>query len=265
MRMVRTNVLDMDRSLHDSIETGCGKYFAVSSDKAANPANAMGATKRLMELCLIRASGKVSVSSARFANVAFSDGSLLFGFDHRLAKRQPIAAPEDVRRYFISAREAAILCLFGCLLGENRESVFPRPQGDFRPLTFRAIAERYLRGRGLEPHPCASETEARARVEELAARGRWPCFFFSSDTTGEKMLEEFVMAGEEVDANRYREIGVIRWRGGEDTSALDRTLSRLRALRESGEWTRDDILLELKSLLPELEHRESGKFLDSRM
>ena len=266
MRMVQTNVLNTELTIRDAIETGCGRYFAVSSDKAANPANAMGATKRLMELCLIGASADLPVTSARFANVAFSDGSLLYGFAHRLAKRQPIAAPEDVERYFITAHEAAILCLFGCVLGDNREAVFPRPHGDFRPLTFRTIAERYLRERGLEPHPCGSEEEARARVDELAAAGSWPCFFFSSDTTGEKMLEEFVMADEEVDLARYEELGVIRWPApGSADGDLERCLRALTTLRASGGWTRKEILDELKTMLPELEHREEGKFLDSRM
>lgn len=265
MRMLRTNVLDTEKTLDYARDRGVGRYFAVSSDKAVNPANAMGATKRAMELCLIRASSRIEVSSARFANVAFSDGSLLHGFTRRLAKRQPLSAPEDVRRYFITAEEAAVLCLMGCLLGGNREAFFPRLRGDFQALSFRTIAERFLESHGYRPHPCATEDEARGRVDELAARGCWPCYFFTSDTTGEKSIEEFQAAGENVDLDRYQEIGVVRWAALEDPTALDRFLEALRRMRGSGSWSREQILDELKSLLPEFRHQETGKFLDARM
>ncbi len=265
MRMVRANVLNTEVTLRRAIESGSRRYFAVSSDKAANPANAMGATKRAMELCLVRAADEIEVSSARFANVAFSDGSLLHGFTQRLEKRQPLSAPEDVRRYFITAAEAGTLCLMGCLAGGNREAFFPKPSLGLAAVDFRSIAERFLAARGLEVHPCATEDEARARVEELAARGRWPCYFFASDTTGEKEIEEFFTADEEVDLERYLEIGVLAWGALESGAALDRFLAAIRRMRAAGSWTRDEILDELKALVPGFEHRETGKFLDSRM
>lgn len=265
MRMVRANILNTARTLEYALSSGAKRYFAVSSDKAANPANAMGATKRIMELCLIRASDRIEVSSSRFANVAFSDGSLLYGFRHRLAKRQPLAAPEDVRRYFITAGEASSLCLMSCLLGKNREAFFPKLAEDFEAIDFRSIAERFLESHGYQPHPCESEDEARRRVDELSARGCWPCYFFTSDTTGEKPVEEFCMADEVVDLDRYCEIGVIRWAALEDGTGLDRLLLALDGLRGSGRWTRDEILEQLKSLLPEFRHQETGKFLDAKM
>ncbi len=265
MRMLRVNVLDTEHTLRYAAGGGARRYFAVSSDKAANPANAMGGTKRAMELCLIRAGDAIEVSSARFANVAFSDGSLLHGFDSRLAKRQPLAAPEDVRRYFITPSEAATLCLISCLRCGNRETVFPQPRDDFEALSFSGIAERFRDSRGYRAHPCATEDEARARVEELAADGRWPCYFFTSDTTGEKEIEEFQIAGEEVDLDTYDEIGVIRWQPLEDPAALDRFLDEVRQLRRSGGWTREQLLHLLKELVPELSHQETGKFLDQRM
>jgi FlaA1/EpsC-like NDP-sugar epimerase len=265
MRMLAVNVLNTVDTLRQAAEMGADRYFAVSSDKAANPANAMGASKRVMELCLTRASRSVQVSSARFANVAFSDGSLLHGFSRRLAKRQPLSAPEDVYRYFITDSEAAVLCLMSCLLGANREAFFPSLEGGLDAIDFRTIAERFLDSRGLRAHPCATEDEARGRVEELAARGAWPCYFFSSDTTGEKEIEEFTMAGEEVDVERFDEIGVVRWPELEHPERLDRFVESIRDLRDSGRWTRRGILRELKELVPEFQHLDTGKYLDSRM
>jgi FlaA1/EpsC-like NDP-sugar epimerase len=265
MRMLRTNVLNTESTLGYAAANGVGRYFAVSSDKAANPANAMGATKRAMELCLIRAGRNLQVSSARFANVAFSDGSLLQGFTQRLAKRQPLAAPRDVRRYFITAEESAVLCLLACLAGGNRESFFPHVGPDFAAVGFQVLAERFLASRGLEAHPCADEDEARDRVDELAARGRWPCFFFDSDTTGEKELEEFTTTGERVELERFAEIGVVQWNGLEDEGPLDDFLGHLEAAIRRGRWTRDEVLGGLKRLLPEFRHLETGRFLDQRM
>lgn len=264
MRMLRTNVLNTERTLQQAIDGGVTRYFAVSSDKAAHPANAMGASKRAMELCLIRASDRIDVSSTRFANVAFSDGSLLQGFGHRVAKRQPLAAPLGVLRYFITGSEAGRLCLLAAVLGENRTTFIPAPE-DFPPLDFRSIAERYLRSRGLEPVACESEEEARGSVEELAARGQWPCFFQAGDTTGEKPLEEFSIDGEELVTDRYEEIDVIRWQGHEDEGRLDRFVAELQATLAAGAWSREQLLDQIKALVPEFEHRETGKFLDARM
>lgn len=265
MRMIRTNVLNTEKLLRLAADIGIRRFFSVSSDKAVNPANAMGATKRLMELCLIRASRRIEVSSARFANVAFSDGSLLHGFTLRLAKRQPLSAPEDVRRYFITTGEAADLCLLSCILSANREAFFPKLRDDFQAMDFRSIAERFLESHGYLAYPCATEDEARCRVEELAANGLWPCHFFTSDTTGEKPIEEFYMANENIDLDRYQDIGVIGWEPLEDEELLDRWLRSLREAYDTGRWTRKELLEGLGELLPEFRHRETGKFLDVRM
>lgn len=265
MRMVRTNVLMTASTLELAIARGSRRYFAVSTDKAANPANAMGATKRVMELCLAARADDIEVASARFANVAFSDGSLLHGFGQRLAKRQPLSAPQDVRRYFITAREGAILCLMSCLLGRSLDCFFPAPGSDFEATSFHQVAEAYLRHRGLEPHPCDDEDEARDRVDELAAKGRWPCYFFDTDTTGEKALEEFYTDGEAVELDRFREIGVVKLAPPDDPAQLTAFFDLVTSLRAAGRWTRDDILKPLKELLPEFRHQETGKFLDQRM
>ena len=265
MRMVTTNILHTEATIDQAIELGTKRYFAVSSDKAANPANAMGATKRAMELCLARASSKIEVASARFANVAFSDGSLLHGFTRRLDKRQPIAAPEDVLRYFITAEESATLCLLACLRGNNLEAFFPKTTTQLQALSFRTIAERFLHIHGLEAYPCETEDEARSRVDELHARGLWPCYFFTSDTTGEKNIEEFHMAGESCDMERYREIGVVQWSVPPAHIDIDQFLATIRKLRERGIWTKTEILKPLYNLLPEFRHLETGKYLDARM
>lgn len=265
MRMVRTNVLDTESTLGLAIGRGVGGYFAVSSDKAVNPTNAMGASKRIMELCLARAGESLRVSSSRFANVAFSDGSLLHSFVRRLEKRQPLAGPDDVRRYFITAGEAASLSLMACLLGANRECFVPATPRGLEPTGFREIAEAFLEQRGYAPHPCASEEEARERVEELAAEGRWPLYFTPSDTTGEKPLEEFQRRDEEIDRERFGEIGVIRWPVLADEAALDAFLDSVRELRRGGRWTRRQILDAMETLLPEFRHCETGRFLDAKM
>lgn len=265
MRMVHANVLMTQRTLDLARQRGTPRYFAVSSDKAVNPANAMGATKRAMELCLIAGSERIEVTSARFANVAFSDGSLLHGFGLRMAKRQPLSAPEDVLRYFLTAREAAALCLMAFLTGDSRDCFFPSPGDDFEATSFRTIAERYLAAQGFRAHPCESEEEARSRVDELADRGEWPCYFFKSDTTGEKHVEEFHTVAEDVDLIRFREIGVVRWPPLEDPSGLDRFVGEIGRLRQTGAWAREDILRALEELVPTFEHKETGKFLDNRM
>lgn len=265
MRMIRTNVLMTKSTVDFAVQRGTRRYFAVSSDKAVNPANAMGATKRAMELCLVAASESIEVTSARFANVAFSNGSLLYGFGLRLAKRQPLSAPQDVLRYFITAQEAAFLCLLAFLAGNNRECFFPAPGSGFQAISFRTVAEKFLTSQGFTPHPCASEEEARSRVEELSARGEWPCYFFDSDTTGEKHLEEFYSVEETVDFNRFNEVGVVSWPPTRDAAGLERFLQQVLDLQETGSWSRPDLLSPLQTLVPTFDHRDTGKFLDNRM
>lgn len=266
MRMVAVNVLNMDRSLRHAIESGCRKYFGVSTDKAVRPANAMGATKSIMEMCLMRAADEMPVSTARFANVAFSDGSLLHGFLQRIRKMQPLSAPRDVQRYFIVPAESGQLCLMSCLLGRNRDLLFPKiAPGRLDPIRFDTIAVRVLESLGYEAHPCQSEDEARQRVAELAARKRWPCYFFDSDTTGEKDCEEFYGPDETVDLERFDGIGVVAGRPFDRQDALDGFLAEIRAMRKAGQWTREGILDALRAAVAGFEHRETHKYLDGRM
>ena len=265
MRMVDVNILNTNHTLDWAREQGARKYFCVSTDKAANPVNMMGASKRIMEMFLMRASLQTPISTARFANVAFSDGSLLHGFNQRLAKRQPLAAPSDVRRYFVTPQESGELCLMSCLLGENRDIFFPKLSEKLHLTTFDAIAVKYLAAQGYEAVPCASEDEARARVDELLPQRRWPCYFADSDTTGEKDFEEFFTEGETLDLARFESIGVIRNEAVFDAGRLDRFVAHIAELKAAGSWYKPDLVALFHEMIPDFAHMETGKYLDSRM
>jgi len=265
MRMIEVNILNTIHTVEQARAGGAAKYFCVSTDKAANPANLMGASKRIMEMFLMPASRELPISTARFANVAFSDGSLLHGFNQRFAKRQPISAPHDVRRYFITPQESGELCLLSCLLGENRDIFFPKLSEQLDQLTFSAIAVRYLAELGFEAHECASEDEARHCAPELIARKQWPCYFFASDTTGEKDFEEFYTDAETLDMARFASIGVIKNPPVDDEAKLHTFLNTVSALQERGVWDRQDLVRLFHEMLPDFGHKETGKYLDDKM
>jgi hypothetical protein len=265
MRMVNVNVFNTVKAARMARAGGGKNYFCVSTDKAANPVNMMGASKRIMELFLMRESLSQPISMARFANVAFYDGSLLHGFNQRFSKCQPISAPRDVRRYFVTPQESGELCLMSCLLGENRDIFFPKLDDKLHLITFSEVARHYLLDLGYEPYECASEEEARARSEELIARKRWPCFFFNSDTTGEKDFEEFFTSAEDVDMGRFQSVGVIRNEALFDPERLARFEAGIAALRRRRSWTKRDVVELFFEVLPEFAHKETGKYLDQRM
>ena len=265
MRMIMVNVFDTVKTLRIAKKMGVKKYFCVSTDKAANPVNMMGASKRIMEMFLMRESLTQEISMARFANVAFSDGSLLHGFNQRFTKKQPFSAPNDVRRYFVTPQESGELCLLSGLLGNNRDIFFPKLSEKLHLITFSEIAVRYLRERGYEPYECESEDEARDRAEELIAEKQWPCYFFKSDTTGEKDFEEFFTDAEDLDMERFETVGVIRNQPEFDEAKLDEFMNRIEVLREKGTWDKEDIVKLYFRLLPEFAHKETGKYLDQRM
>lgn len=265
MRMVDVNVFNTDKTMCQARDMGAKKYFCVSTDKAANPVNMMGASKRIMEMFLMRRSLEMPVSTARFANVAFSDGSLLYGFNRRIEKNQPIAAPNDVRRYFVTPKEAGELCLMSTLLGENRDVVFPKLDYDLNLITFSEIAVKYLENMGYEPVECATEDEARARVSELKAQKKYPVCFFGSDTTGEKDFEEFYTDNETLDMDRFKTLGIIKNEAVYDEAKLTMFTNRIGAMRAKGEWTRGEMIDLFNEMIPNFNHKETGKFLDSKM
>jgi FlaA1/EpsC-like NDP-sugar epimerase len=265
MRMIMVNIFNTIKTLRLAKEMGAKKYFCVSTDKAANPVNMMGASKRIMEMFLMRESLTKNISMARFANVAFSDGSLLHGFNQRFAKKQPFSAPNDVRRYFLTPQESGELCLLSGLLGNNRDVFFPKLSEKLHLITFSEIAIRYLREHGYEPYECESEDEARDRAAELIAKKQWPCYFFSSDTTGEKDFEEFFTDNEDLDMENFETVGVIQNRPDFDEAKLDEFMYGVEALRGKSTWGKDDIVKLYFGLLPDFAHKETGKYLDQRM
>ena len=265
MRLIEVNILNTISTIAQAREGGARKYFCVSTDKAANPVNMMGASKRIMEMFLMRASLELPISTARFANVAFSDGSLLHGFNQRFAKRQPISAPNDVRRYFVTPQESGELCLSSCLLGDNRDIFFPKLSEELDLTRFSDIAVRYLESLGFEPHECASEDEARGRAAELLAAKKWPVYFFPSDTTGEKDFEEFYTDAETLDMQRFANIGVIKNEPVYEEAKLGHFLSTIRRLRAQPSWDKPELVDLFNHMIPEFQHKETGRYLDGRM
>lgn len=265
MRMIDTNIFNTESTMLMAEEMGAKKYFCVSTDKAANPVNMMGASKRIMEMYLNRRSVTMPVSTARFANVAFSDGSLLYGFNRRIEKGQPLSAPNDVRRYFVTPKEAGELCMLSCLTGDNRDIYFPKLDHDLNLVTFSSIAEKYLLNLGYEPVQCETEQEARERVGELKARHKYPVYFFKSDTTGEKDFEEFYTNNEVLDMSRFEDIGIIKNEINYDESKLHRFDEEIAKLKSNGSWGRVDLIELFNWMIPNFNHKETGKFLDGRM
>ena len=265
MRMINVNLFNTVKSLRMAADHGLKNYFCVSTDKAANPVNMMGASKRIMEMFLMRESLSQNISMARFANVAFSDGSLLHGFNQRFAKRQPITAPNDVKRYFVTPQESGELCLMSGLLGGNRDVFFPKLSEELHLITFSEIAKKYLEQLGYEPYECESEEEARTKCSELINQKKWPCYFFNSDTTGEKDFEEFFTDKEELDMDRFSSIGVIKNDSIFDEEKLSYFESRIDEIKSSRTWKRADLVQLFHEMIPGFGHKETGKFLDQRM
>ena len=265
MRMIEVNILNTLKTIEQSKQKGVIKYFCVSTDKAANPVNMMGGSKRIMEMFLMRESQYIDISTARFANVAFSDGSLLHGFNQRLEKKQPIVAPSDVKRYFVVPQESGELCLLSSLLGENRDIFFPKLSEELHLITFSEIAQKYLRGKGFEPYLCENEDEARDLIKKLPQQGKWPCLFTPSNTTGEKDFEEFFTSSETIDLDRFQNLGVVKNGLADNRNKLDYFLETISGIRKRGKWTKEEIVSLFHEMIPDFGHEEKGKYLDSKM
>lgn len=265
MRMIDVNIFNTDKTLKQSIDAGVKKYFCVSTDKAANPVNMMGASKRIMEMFLMRRSLEIDISTARFANVAFSDGSLLHGFNQRLEKRQPIVAPNDIKRYFVTPQESGELCLMSCIFGENRDIFFPKLSENLHLISFADIAIRYLQEKGFEPVLCDSEDEARELAKTLPQQGKWPCLFTGSDTTGEKDFEEFFTDSETLDMERYTNLGVIKNQPVFDADSLANFEATICSMKSDLDWNKKAIVDLFFRMIPDFGHKETGKYLDGKM
>jgi len=265
MRMIDVNVFNTDKTLLQSKNAGVKKYFCVSTDKAANPVNMMGASKRIMEMFLMRRSQDIVLSTARFANVAFSDGSLLHGFNQRIQKRQPIAAPNDVLRYFVTPQESGELCLMSAIFGENRDVFFPKLSEDLHLISFSDIAVKYLKNMGYDPYLCETEHEARELMKTLPQKNKWPCLFSNSDTTGEKNFEEFYTVNERLDLVRFEKLGIIENDLNIELNKLERFEMEIAKMKAKAYWSKMDLVELFNYMIPNFNHKEMGKYLDSKM
>ena len=267
MRMINTNIFNTNKTIKQSIKDGAKKYFCVSTDKATNPVNMMGGSKAIMEMFVHRNSLDIDVSMARFANVAFSDGSLLHGFNQRIAKKQPIVAPNDIKRYFVTPKESGELCLMSCIFGENRDIFFPKLSEELHLISFADIAIKYLKSLNYEPYLCKNEDEARNFFikNNLQHSKKYPCLFSSSDTTGEKDFEEFFTQNEILDMGRFRNIGIIKNKAEFDENLLDKFEITINSMLNGGEWNKGQIVKLFFEMIPNFGHKEMDKYLDGKM
>lgn len=265
MRMIDVNIFNTDKTIDQAIKNKTKKYFCVSTDKAANPVNMMGASKRIMEMFLMRKSQQISISTARFANVAFSDGSLLHGFNQRIAKKQPIVAPNDIKRYFVTPKESGELCLMSCIFGENRDIFFPKLSENLHLITFADIAVKYLADLGYEAYLCKTEDEARSLMSTLPSQKKWPCLFAESDTTGEKDFEEFFTNSETLDMERFENFGIIKNEALFDSAKLEKFTAKIHSFKANKNWSKENIVELFFEMIPDFGHKETGKYLDSKM
>ncbi|MGV8881969.1 MAG: UDP-N-acetylglucosamine 4,6-dehydratase [Rhodoglobus sp.] len=263
--MLENNVVNTVKLLDLLREQPAEHFFCVSTDKAANPANVMGASKKLMEEAVLAYATEMNATTARFANVAFSNGSLPAGFLERIAKRQPLSAPSDVRRYFVSPDESGQLCLLACITGQPADIFFPRLD-EPRMLTFSTIADALLRDLGYEPLVCSSEEEARVAASTMRPGDTtWPVFYFESDTSGEKGFEEFYTSSETVDLDSFDALGVVKATTSHDIASISATIDDLHALFTQPDLPKEAIVDVLVRLVPTFQHVETGKSLDQKM
>lgn len=263
--LIRNNILNAKILLEMMIDFSPDEYFCVSTDKAANPVNIMGASKRIMEDLIFTYSDRFPVKTARFANVAFSNGSLLAGFLARLSKLQPLAAPLDVRRYFVSPEESGQICLLSCILGLNREIFFPKLE-EQQMMQFDAIATALLQANNYQVLRCSSELEAIEAAEELKnGSNTYPVYYSVSDTSGEKSFEEFFTDNETVDIHRFNSLGVITGKEIPDKSKLNNLMQQLYNAFSKDNTNKQEIIDIMKGYLENFSHIETGKSLDNKM
>ena len=263
--MIRNNVFNTKKLLDLALENPPQHFFSVSTDKAANPVNVMGASKKLMEKVLMSYSNELKISTARFANVAFSNGSLLFGFIQRMMKNQPLSSPNDVKRYFVSPLESGQLCMLACLLGESKNIFFPK-LSESQMMTFSTIAEQFLAEIGLEPDYCQSETEARTKALVWnSSIKKYPVYFFKTDTSGEKSFEEFYTKDDLVHMDKFNALGVIKNDIIPNKKNIDQILMEFKTLFKKDSINKSAVVSLLGKHLGDFQHIETGKSLDQKM
>lgn len=263
--LLENNVIKARRLLDLLVEIPPKHFFCVSTDKAANPVNVMGASKKIMEDMIFAYSDKLKICTARFANVAFSNGSLLAGFVKRLMKNQPLAAPLDVKRYFVSLEESGQICMLACILGKNREIFFPK-LGEEQMLTFAQICDDFLHTLGFRVKRCTTDEEAKKYAQEMSVTSReYPVVYFHSDTTGEKSFEEFYIPGEKLNMERFEALGVIEEIKTREIRDIDNLFFELRNVFAKDRFSKSEIVEVMKRFIPNFEHEEKGKNLDQKM
>lgn len=263
--LIENNVIKARKLLDLLVEFPPAHFFCVSTDKAANPVNIMGASKRIMEDMIMAYSSKFKVTTARFANVAFSNGSLLAGFIDRMMKKQPLAAPTDVKRYFVSPEESGQICMLACILGKNGEIFFPK-LGEEQMITFSSICDKFLQTLGYEKKECETDEEAKRFAAEMPENSTiYPVVYFTSDTTGEKDYEEFYIPGEKLNMNRFSSLGVIEEVAKRPIADLDEFFDELNSLFSQSDFDKAEIVAAIKRFIPNFEHIEKGKNLDQKM
>ena len=240
-------------------------FFCVSTDKAANPVNIMGASKRIMEDLVMAYNKYFKVTTARFANVAFSNGSLPDGWIHRLQKKQPLAAPSDVKRYFVSPEESGQICMLACILGKPGEVFFPK-LGENQMLTFSSICDDFVKAEGFSKKECGSDAEAKHYASEMDYDSDiYPVVYFGSDTTGEKAYEEFYVPGEKIDMQRFQSLGVVEQTTRHNMDEVNEFFNNLQSLFQKDDFTKAQVVEAIKIFIPNFEHEEKGKNLDQKM
>lgn len=263
MRLINVNILNSIKISKHCLDMKSKNFFSVSTDKSSNPVNLMGASKKIMELFLLKNSEYIKTTMSRFANVAFSDGSLLHGFIKRMEKKQPLSAPYDVERYFISSSESGELCMLSCLLGNNRDIFYPKTSSKLKLLSIKEITIKFLNSKGYDACLCESEDEARKKID-LINKGLWPCYFFKSDTTGEKPYEEFYTQDENINQDKFINIGVIK-NNLYLNNNLNVFLDKINEMKIKKSWSKEDIVDSFKLLIDNFNHYETNKNLDNKM
>ncbi|MES2590481.1 MAG: polysaccharide biosynthesis protein [Bacteroidota bacterium] len=264
--MIENNVLRARKLLDLLIEFPPEHFFCVSTDKAANPVNIMGASKKLMEELIMSYSSQIPIKTARFANVAFSNGSLPLGFLDRINKKQPWSCPLGIRRFFVSPQESGELCLIACILGESGDIFFPKLDEVKDMISFDSIALDLLNSLGLKADICKTEEEAKKKALMLNESSvDYPIYFFGSDTSGEKSFEEFFTDDEELDTGSFINLGIIKNSKKRNSKEIDQIFNQFNSLFESNEFSKSDVVEILNEYLPNFQHIEKGKGLDQNM
>ena len=262
--MIKNNVIDAKRFLDYLKLKNPSHFFCVSTDKAANPVNVMGASKKLMENVIMSYSSELKITTARFANVAFSNGSLLYGYIERLLQRQPISCPSDVKRFFVSPKESGEICLITSILGKSGDIYFPKLDED-QLVSFKSITEDFFKYLNKEISVCETEDEAKNFASQMTDKSAYPIYFFKTDTSGEKLYEEFYTSEDRVKFNLYDSIGVITNSQKSNHKKLESVINQLNELFTKNEYSKEDIISLMNNLIPNFKHIETGKSLDQKM